>query len=290
MKVEAIHILWLMLLLICISASGQQTAADWVDKGLDLDEQGKYYEAMQAYDMAIAIDPQDVVAWNNKGDVLRLQGKYDEAIEALDKAIKIDPELAVAWYNKGLARDNQGKYDEAIEAYDEAIKLDPQYALAWNNKGNSLYRQGKYNGGVQAYDKAIEVNPKLALAWSNKGVALKKLGLTAESKKAFDRAKELESEGSTGKTTPETTTTNQNAIGTNILDYSMTSYVDESTNNATTRTDKFYNTDSKAYSWLSLGNVGVGTVEWIWYSPDGNQYYTDSPDIPLPRSGDYWVD
>ncbi len=74
---------------------------------------------------------------------------------------------------------------------------------------------------------------------------------------------------------------------TTILDHAMASNVDESTNEAITRTNVFSSTDREAYSWLSLGNVGAGTVEWRWYSPDGNMYKTGSVDIPAP-SGDYW--
>ena len=54
------------------------------------------------------------------------QGKYDEAIKAYDEAIRLDPKYADAWNNKGTALNNQGKYDEAIKAYDEAIRLDPK--------------------------------------------------------------------------------------------------------------------------------------------------------------------
>ena len=68
------------------------------------------------------------MAWNNKGIALYSQGKYNEAIKAYDEAIKLDPKYAMAWNNKGLALNSQGKYNEAIKAYDEAIKLDPKYA------------------------------------------------------------------------------------------------------------------------------------------------------------------
>ena|GEM_PF-2245129 len=72
-----------------------------------------------------------------------------------------------------------------------------------------------------------------------------------------------------------------------LLDHAMASSVDESTNDVITRTNAFSTTDSKAYSWLSLGNARAGTVEWKWYSPDGALYHTGSFDIPEP-SGAYW--
>ena len=42
-------------------------------------------------------------AWNNKGIALYGQGKYDEAIKAYDEAIRLDPNYAMAWNNKGIA-------------------------------------------------------------------------------------------------------------------------------------------------------------------------------------------
>ena len=40
-------------------------------------------------------------AWNNKGDALE-QGKYDEAIKAYDEAIRLDPNEADAWNAKAM--------------------------------------------------------------------------------------------------------------------------------------------------------------------------------------------
>lgn len=81
------------------------------------------------------------IKWNNKGFALASQGKYSEAIECFDKAIAIAPNYATAWNNKGYMFYLQGKYSEAIECYDKALELDSNYALAWINKGNALTSQ-----------------------------------------------------------------------------------------------------------------------------------------------------
>jgi hypothetical protein len=51
-RTKAILILWLLLMAFLISAFGQQTSEDWLRKGLTLYYQGKYDDAIQAYDKA----------------------------------------------------------------------------------------------------------------------------------------------------------------------------------------------------------------------------------------------
>ncbi len=60
MKVKAMLILWLMLMAILASASGQQTAEDWYNKGNALYDQDKYDEAIQAFDKVIELKPDDI--------------------------------------------------------------------------------------------------------------------------------------------------------------------------------------------------------------------------------------
>jgi hypothetical protein len=100
---------------------------------------------------------QTATDWNNKGIALKAQGKYDEAIEAFDEAIRLDPNDASAWKNKGLALSHQDKYDEAIQAYDEAIRLDPQDAYNWIYKGRVLKSLGLTTKADEAFAKAKEL-------------------------------------------------------------------------------------------------------------------------------------
>lgn len=58
---------------------------------------------MQECNKPIESDPKNAVSWNLNGFALSYQGKYDEAIEAYDKAIELAPEWKIPLYNKRIA-------------------------------------------------------------------------------------------------------------------------------------------------------------------------------------------
>ena len=60
-------------------------------KGKKFFENGEYLEAMQCYEQAILLNPNDPDLWNSKGLVLRTLGRYNEAIECFNKSLQIDP-------------------------------------------------------------------------------------------------------------------------------------------------------------------------------------------------------
>jgi tetratricopeptide (TPR) repeat protein len=50
-------------------------------------------------------------------------GRNEKAIEAYDKALGIKPDDADAWYNKGNALFYLGRKDKAISAYENALTI-----------------------------------------------------------------------------------------------------------------------------------------------------------------------
>ena len=98
-----------------------------------------------------------------KGNECFDRGDYSIALDFYEQAIKIDPNNADTWNNKGLALYNLRKYNEAIESCDRAVKIDPNNAYAWYNKGNALYALRKYNEAMRSYERAIKIDPNYAM-------------------------------------------------------------------------------------------------------------------------------
>ena len=101
----------------------------WYNKAVDLANEGKYPEALQANERALAINESIPLAQANKAGILVQLGKYDEAIIAADKALAIKANtsiaFAVAYSNKGDALRHLGRIEEAKAAFARAAELDP---------------------------------------------------------------------------------------------------------------------------------------------------------------------
>ncbi|GEM_PF-2359319 len=215
-----------------------------------------------------------------------------KAIASLDKIIKANPKDAWALYRKGWILSDTGRYDESTDVLRDSIKVDPYFASPWNLIGNNFWKLNKYDKALEAYEKAIQLRPDKGLYWSSKGDALKELGRNSEAEAAYAKASllgygDFASTNITTAASPSLSPAPTHSPDTFVMDHIMASNVDESTNNVITRAYTFSNTDSKAYSWLSLGKAGDDTVKWMWYSPNGYLYKTDSFEVPSPSDA-YW--
>ncbi|MEW6608610.1 MAG: tetratricopeptide repeat protein, partial [bacterium] len=98
--------------------------------GNDYMKKGLYLEALNVYEKAIKIQPDNIELRNIRGYIYASRGMYNEAIVELKKAIKINPmdikshmNLASAYYKKGL-------WEEAIFECNCILELDPSNTYA----------------------------------------------------------------------------------------------------------------------------------------------------------------
>ncbi|TVP40290.1 tetratricopeptide repeat protein [Candidatus Nitrosocosmicus arcticus] len=104
------------------------------------------------------------------GILLHNQGKFAEALECYDKALAIDSHNSNVLSNKGLSLHNQGKFAEALECYDKALAINSQdefiikrrtstREIASNTSSNM--RSGRVIGQVSTLNNGIQKSSNL---------------------------------------------------------------------------------------------------------------------------------
>jgi tetratricopeptide (TPR) repeat protein len=173
-----------------------------VQTGNDLMAQGRYGDALIAFDRAIEMDPYSSLAWNGRGIALLKMGAVKGAPEAFKKAVEIDPYYVTAWDNLGDSYTYLGRFSEAIDAYDRAIAVNPNDLYAMVHKGMSLQELGKPEEAMRLYEETVRLaeyevrkHPNDARydarLWANKGDALYRLGRYQEAMDAYSVALQI---------------------------------------------------------------------------------------------------
>ncbi len=147
----------------------------------------RYSLAINAFDSALKINPDDAKSFYWRGVALEHLGRYEESLDSFNHAIKIDKDYHEAWFNLGIVQDILSKHEEAIESYDKAPTLKPD-EQAWYRRGIALTDLGRYKAANDSYDRAIELKSEDYKIWHGKGFTLYKWGLYPEALKAYDEA------------------------------------------------------------------------------------------------------
>lgn len=133
---------------------------------------GQYDKAFKDYTIAIQTANQDAegIFYNNRASLLVKMELPEQALQDYQQAIALDPENYLFYNNRGCLHFEQGDYEKAIQDFDRCLALLPQYVPACCNKGNALFKLGKVAEARAAYDRTISLDGKFANAYLNRGI------------------------------------------------------------------------------------------------------------------------
>ncbi len=153
--------------------------------GSVLVKQGKFDEALEHYQRALAIDERVLGSGDlglartlkGLGGVLAEQGKYREALEQYRRALALyeqalgpqHPSLASVLNRIGIVFDEQGEYKRALEHYRRALAIyertfgseHTDYSGVLNNIGLVLDHQGKREEALDYHQRALVIDQKV---------------------------------------------------------------------------------------------------------------------------------
>ncbi|MBU2860186.1 MULTISPECIES: tetratricopeptide repeat protein [Acidithiobacillus] len=154
--------------------------------GVVLSQKGNQGEAETLVRRALKMQPHHTAYHNSLGRILLLQGRMEEGIAALEEALRLAPQNPEAHFNVGEALLAQNHPGQAEPRYRRALELKPTHASAAFGLGRALWAQGDQPGALTWFQLASLLEPGNAVMLNQLGVAYMVLGHREDAQKAFD--------------------------------------------------------------------------------------------------------
>lgn len=106
-----------------------------------------------------------------RADLRMIQKRYLEAIDLYQEALVLAPQNAVLLNKTGIAFHQLLRLDDAKKYYERSTRADKNYAHAWNNLGTIYYGKKDYGKAIRNYQRALKVAPAQGAIHSNLGTA-----------------------------------------------------------------------------------------------------------------------
>jgi tetratricopeptide (TPR) repeat protein len=208
-QADSLHLMGLL----SLDATHYDRAVEWISRAIRCDPkplyltslgaallaQARYEEALQVFDKAVQLKPDDAELWNNLGSTLRDAKRPADAILTFQQVLRLDPGHWDAACQAGLLLLELGRYEEALSYLDLCEKLQPKNtlirrarAVALDNLAGALHAQKRFEEALALSRQAYELNPANADICNNLAASLRSLCRDEEALPWLDKAIELD--------------------------------------------------------------------------------------------------
>ena len=115
----------------------------WFLQGYALARQGQHAAAVESYQRAVRISPEDEGSWLALGESQSALGQNEHAMQAYRQALRNRPESAQAYLALADLYQLQGRPDLAIVNYRESVRYEPDSTEGWYGLAAAYQRTGQ---------------------------------------------------------------------------------------------------------------------------------------------------
>lgn len=137
---------------------------------------GHLSEALNAYDAALRLLPEDPAIAHDLSRLAQRLGHLDIAEKLLRKFLSVEPGHVEGTNNLACVLRDQKRYQEAIDTLRDLIQIEQGDPTLWNTLGTVLTDQGQMRESLTFFDEALRLDPKFAKALYNRANAYQPLG------------------------------------------------------------------------------------------------------------------
>jgi tetratricopeptide (TPR) repeat protein len=127
----------------------------------------------------------------NDGEQMLKAGRYAEAIQSFDRAVAADSGMVNAYLLRARANAALNRTEPAIQDFTKVIKLQPGSAQGFVERAAVRLAINDDQGVIADCGDAISRDPKLTHAYTLRGMAFRQMGNIPKSLEDFNRAVEL---------------------------------------------------------------------------------------------------
>ena len=127
-------------------------------EALAMHQKGQIVQAQALYYEVLKVQPKHFDAIHLLGVIFCQTNNFDHAIELFNQAIALRPNDAAIYSNQGNALQHLKQYKAALDSYNMAIGLNPGHAETYNDRGVAVNNLKQYGEAIQSYSQAIALN------------------------------------------------------------------------------------------------------------------------------------
>jgi len=139
-----------------------------------------YTKAVETFNNAILIHPDNFHAEDDDIDQLIGDGRLHEVLEQLEQLLGEQPDRADLCLKRADVLGMLGAADEAVSQYQEAIRLCPDFLEATIKLGTQHLQMGAERLAAQQFNRAAEINDQIVDAYIGLAIAQKLAGKTTD--------------------------------------------------------------------------------------------------------------
>jgi Flp pilus assembly protein TadD len=143
-------------------------------QGIDLFHQRQFYQAIEYFQRALELQPDNTNILNNLGLCLSEAGRLDQALVLYKSLLETNQTDENVLLNLGNVYERLGRMEEATACFDSVLKANPNNPNALYNLGSLHIRQLRLHEGIALLRRASQLQPdndkilaNLALAFRN---------------------------------------------------------------------------------------------------------------------------
>jgi tetratricopeptide (TPR) repeat protein len=127
--------------------------------GLTLEAMEDYTGAVDAFQAARDLEPDDVESLNACGVNLTRLGRYAESLACFEKIVNIDPNYEPAYCNRIITYTEFGQHDDAELMFYLARQIKDECPLCYFHIGMSFYNRKLYDRAIDCWNQTLRLAP-----------------------------------------------------------------------------------------------------------------------------------